>query len=34
MLHPVSGSSAADPADRTPSRERTLELVASVSTAV
>jgi luciferase family oxidoreductase group 1 len=32
MVHPVSGSSAADPVDRTPSRERTLELVASVST--
>jgi luciferase family oxidoreductase group 1 len=31
MLHPVAGASASDPADRTPGRERTLELVASLA---
>ncbi len=34
MLHPVSGSTSADPLDRTPGRERTLELVASMAAAV
>jgi luciferase family oxidoreductase group 1 len=34
MLHPVTGSSADDPVDRTPGRERTLELLAAMTAAV